>query len=149
MKKYNNIINSRQYGFRKEHSTVHELKRVVNFIQNNTANRRRTGVIFFDIEKAFDSIWHDGPVFKLNSFDYSLYLQKIIKSFLEHRSFMVSIDNSFSSDRQIQAGLPQGSVLSPTLYSIYISDITIRRNHEVAFYADVALLFAVVKCLTR
>lgn len=55
---------------------------------------------------------------------------------MEQCSFVVSIDNMLSNDRQIPAGLPQVSVLSPTLYSIYISDITIPRNHEMAFYAD-------------
>lgn len=63
-------------------------------------------------------------------------MQKIIYSFLVNRSFTVCVDNQFSSDRPIPAGLPQGSVLSPILYSIYTSDITIRSNFQSAFYAD-------------
>lgn len=84
----------------------------------------------------FDSIWHDGLLYKLNSFNFPLYLQKIVKSFLKNRSFVVCVDRNYSSERQIPAGLPQGSVLSPTLYSLYTSDINIRRNQEAAFYAD-------------
>lgn len=75
------ILNKEQFGFRKEHSTVHQLKRVVNIITNNKINRKSTGIIFLDIEKAFDSIWHNGLIFKLNEFNYPIYLQKNNKKF--------------------------------------------------------------------
>lgn len=55
---------------------------------------------------------------------------------MDNRSFTVSVDNQFSNERLIPAGLPQGSVLSPTLYSIFTSDIPIRKNQDAAFYAD-------------
>lgn len=129
------IINCEQFGFRKDHSTVHQIKRVVNIIEANKQQRRSTGIVLLDIEKAFDSIWHDGLIFKLNSFGYPMYIQKLIKSFLAERTFVVSILNSFSSTKSIPAGLPQGSVLSPTLYAIFTSDY-FARNHETAFYAD-------------
>ena len=131
-----NIINKEQFGFRKEHSTVHQIKRVMNFIENNKLNRKSTGVVFLDIEKGFDTVWHDGLVFKLNKFGFPLYLQKIIKHYFFDRSFVVCIDNTWSTPRKIPARLPEGSVLSPTLYSIYTSDITIKKSNEAAFYAD-------------
>lgn len=132
----NNIINHQQFGFRKEHSTVHQIKRVTNFIECNKRNRKSTGVIFLDIEKAFDTIWHDGLLYKLNTFNFPIYLQKIIRSFLMNRSFVVFVDGEFSGEKPVPAGLPQGSVLSPTLYSLYTSDVIVRRNQEAAFYAD-------------
>lgn len=132
----NSIINHQQFGFRREHSTVHQVKRVVNFIEANKKNRKSTGIIFLDIEKAFDTIWHNGLIFKLNSFGFPIYLQRIIHSYLKNRSFTVYVDGEPSRERLIPAGLPQGSVLSPTLYSIYTSDVNVDRNQEAAFYAD-------------
>lgn len=132
----NNIIHCKQFGFRREHSTVHQIKRVINIVEHNKAARKSTGVVLLDIEKAFDSIWHNGVVFKLNKLAYPIYLQKLIQNFLRNRTFFVSIENSTSSLRNIPAGLPQGSILSPILYSIYTSDIKIKRNHDAAFYAD-------------
>lgn len=136
----NNIINSKQFGFRKEHSTVHQIKRVVNIIENNKALRLSTGAVLLDVEKAFDSIWHDGMIYKLSDLNFPIYTQKIIKSFLNKRSFSVYVENTSSEIRNIPAGLPQGSVLSPLLYSIYTSDIDIKRNHEAAFYADDSMI---------
>lgn len=132
----NDIIHCKQFGFRKDHSTVHQIKRVIHIVEQNKAARRSTGVVLLDIEKAFDSIWHDGVIFKLNQLEFPLYLQKLIQNFLKNRTFFVCIGNSTSTLRNIPAGLPQGSVLSPILYSIYTSDITIKRNHDAAFYAD-------------
>lgn len=59
----NNFINKEQFNFRKNHSTVHQLKMVVNTITENKNNRKSTGILFFDIEKAFDTLWHDGLIF--------------------------------------------------------------------------------------
>lgn len=130
------VINCKQFGFRRQHSTVHQIKRVVNMIEHNKHARRSTGVILLDIEKAFDTVWHDGLVYKMNNLRYPLYLQKIIASFLKNRSFKVCISNEYSESRSLPAGLPQGSVLSPLLYSIFTYDISIKRNHDAAFYAD-------------
>lgn len=135
-----NIIHSKQFGFRKEHSTVHQIKRVVNIIETNKASRLSTGAVLLDVEKAFDSIWHDGLIYKLNLLSFPIYIQKIIKSFLESRTFSVCIENISSITRNIPAGLPQGSVLSPLLYSIYTSDIDVKKNHDAAFYADDSMI---------
>lgn len=108
----------------------------MNLIESNKLDRKSTGVIFLDIEKAFDYIWHDGLVFKLSNFGFPIYLQKVIYSFLANRTFIVYIDSNFSTERVIPSGLPQGSVLSPTLYSIYTSDISIKNNFDAGFYAD-------------
>lgn len=132
----NDIYNKKQFGFRKEHSTVHQIKRVYNIINNNKQKRRSTGAIILDIEKAFDSVWHDGLVYKLHLYDYPLYLQKIIKSFLTNRSFFVKVESDHSTERYMPAGLPQGSILSPILYSIFTSDVPAKSNYEYAFYAD-------------
>lgn len=145
----NNVLNKEQFGFRKEHSTVHQVKRIVNTITTNKSHRKSTGVVFLDIEKAFDSIWHNGIIFKLNKFGFPIYLQKIIKSFLTERFFVVNLDDEFSSQRYIPAGVPQGSILSPTLYAIYTSDFKTQKNQSAAFYADDTVLITTLTEVCR
>lgn len=94
-------------------------------------------MITFDVEKAFDSVWHAGLLFKMKKFNFPIYLVKFIKSYIENRSFHVSINNAKSIDFTIPAGVSQGSVLSPTLFNIYTSDIELPLNGcELALFAD-------------
>lgn len=130
------LIHECQYGFRAQHSTTHQVQRVVNIIKRNKNRRYSTGVLFLDIEKAFDSIWHAGLIYKLYKMEFPLYLVKLIKSFLENRHFVVDVQGGRSIEKPIPAGVPQGSVLSPFLYSLYISDFKPLRGNDVAFYAD-------------
>lgn len=132
----NNLINKEQFGFRNQHSTVHQIKRMTNLIKRNKRQRLSTGVILLDIEKAFDSIWHNGLIYKLKKYGFPLHIVKIIKSFLTDRAFKVVINNSTSSPRNITAGVPQGAVLSPTLYSLYVADFDPKMGSEIALYAD-------------
>jgi len=140
-----NIIAKEQFGFRAQHSTTHQVKRVVNFIKSNKRKRKSTGLILLDIEKAFDSVWHDGLIFKLNSYGIPKYLLKLIKSFVTDRKFLVAINGTYSSQRNIPAGVPQGSVLSPLLYTLFISDFKKPKYCEMAYYADDTTIMAVAK----
>lgn len=97
-------------------------------------------MVTFDIEKAFDSVWHKGLLHKLFILKFPLYLIKIVQSFLHKRSFYVSIKNHESNVFQILAGVPQGSVLSPTLYNVFTSDLNITKS-EKAFFADDTCLY--------
>jgi hypothetical protein len=81
-----------------------------------------TAAVFLDNEKAFDTTWHTGLLYKLSKFHFSSILIKFISSFLSNRTFIDMVDSEMSTPRNIQAGMPQGSVLSPTLYSLYIND---------------------------
>lgn len=132
----NNIIPEEQFGFRKQHSTTHQTKRISSMIKKNKRLRLSTGLILFDIEKAFDSVWHAGLVYKLVKFNYPTYICKCIESFLSNRSFGVSIDGISSNPKPIAAGVPQGSILSPLLYSIFTSDYNPPSYVDVAYYAD-------------
>jgi retron-type reverse transcriptase len=83
----------------------------VSFNFNN-----KTSTVFLDIEKAFDTTWHTGLLYKLAKMEYSVNLIKLISSILSHRKFRVSVEGGFSTPRHMEAGVPQGSVLSPTPY---------------------------------
>lgn len=136
------IINGEQFGFRPQHSTSHQILRVTRHIRRNWALRKSTGMVLFDIEKAFDSVWHDGLVYKLKKFGFPDYLCAMIREFTANRSFRVHVLDDQSDPRQIPAGVPQGSILSPGLYSIYVSDLRVDPKSETACYADDTAVYA-------
>lgn len=84
---------------------------------------KSTAMAILDVEKAFDNVWHAGLIFKLYRFNFPIYLIKIILSYLSHRKFKVSIKNFESLLFYISAGVPQGSLIGPILYSVYTSDL--------------------------
>jgi hypothetical protein len=78
--------------------------------------------VFLDIEKAFDTTWHPGLLYKLSKLKFLTNLVKLISSFLSKRKFRVSVAGEMFTPRLMQAGVPQSYVLSPTLYNLYIND---------------------------
>jgi retron-type reverse transcriptase len=74
-----------------------------------------TTAVFLDIEKAFDTTWHSGLLYKLSKLEFSTSLIKLLSSFLSQRKFIVSVEGEMSTRREMRAEVPQGSVLSPTL----------------------------------
>jgi hypothetical protein len=83
-------------------------------------NNMSTAAVFLAIEKAFDKTWHLGRLYKLPILKFSTSLIKLTNSLLSQREFRVSVEGELDTPRDIQAGVPQGSVLSPTLYYLYI-----------------------------
>lgn len=92
----NNILPQEQFGFRRGHSTVHQIKRICNDIKLGFQAGQSTALVLLDIEKAFDSVWHSGLVFKLLSLQFPLHLVRMIKMFLSDRFFCVNVGNSVS-----------------------------------------------------
>ena len=77
----NDIFPNEQFGFRSFHSTSHQIKRICNYVKDHRSQGRSTGMILLDIEKAFDSVWHDGLVYKMIKLNFPVYLCKIVQSF--------------------------------------------------------------------
>jgi hypothetical protein len=98
--------------------------------------------VFLDIEKAFDTTWHTSLLYKLSKLEFSINLIKIVSSFLTQRKFRVSVEGKMSMPRVMQAGVPQGSVLSPTLYNMYINDAPQTHGVYLALFADDTCLYA-------
>lgn len=114
-------LNETQYGFKRKRSTIKQLVRLTFDIKNKQNQNKSTAAIFLDIEKAFDTVWHDILIVKLKNFGVKTYIGKAIDSFLKNRTFRVKIADAFSTTKKIAAGVPQGSILGPVLY-IYNND---------------------------
>lgn len=132
----NNIIPPQQFGFRREHNTVHPLIRIRNLVKDNFNHHKSTGMVLLDVKAAFDSVWHEGLVFKMIRLNFPVQLTKIILSFLSSRTFKVYIGSYYSERYSITAGCPQGSCLSPVLYNLYTADFPQLDYCTLSIFAD-------------
>lgn len=131
-----NIIPKFQFGFRSNHSTIHQLTRITEFIEKGFEEKKYTAAIFLDIKQAFDSVWHNGLLSKLIKIKTPNYLVHIIKSFLENRKFLTIVNSATSSIKPVQAGVPQGSIMGPLLFNIFVHDIPELEDTTLAMFAD-------------
>lgn len=128
-----------QFGFRKFHGAEQQLGRVTQFILKSFERWEYCSAVYLDIQEAFDRVWHKGLFYKLSHIlPNSLY--RIIRHYLSDRTFVVECcDGVRSPIMRISAGVPQGSVLGPILYTLYTSDIPAPQYPNtmlVATYAD-------------
>lgn len=131
-----------QFGFKHGHNTTQQVTRLVTDIIQNFKKNKTTAMVLLDIEKAFDRVWIAGLVEKLSMLGYPPYIVQLIHSYLSERKMTVKIKNTYSRYRTITAGVPQGSVLGPVLFNIYISDIPTFHNSNLALFADDTALYA-------
>ena len=103
-----------------------------------------TRAIARDISKAFNRVWHAGLHHKLKSYGISGQIFDLISSFLSNRRLRVVLDGKFSQEYPVNAGVPQSSILGPTLFLLYINDLPDNVICDIAIYADDATLYS--KC---
>lgn len=130
-----------QYGLRSGLNCTIPCLKLENFIKDNLENKQSVGLATLDIEAAFDTVWHEGLVYKLIIIDAPLYLIHIIKNFLKQRSFYIDIHIQL----HILAGVPQGSVLGPILFNIYTHDIPQVSDCKLSFFSDDAAIYTTGK----
>ena len=137
------VITSFQSGFQAGDSTVNQLLYICNKISNALDNNKELRIVFLDIKKAFDRVWHKGLLFKLKSVGF---LGKLLDWFsnLSDRYQHVCIRNVTSSWKQINAGVPQGSILGALLFIIFINDIIKDINSFIRRFADDTCIFEIV-----
>lgn len=132
----NNLLHDNQSGFRENHSCHTALIQLTDTILHNINENRYTGVLFIDFEKAFDVINHSLLMRKLELYKTSLQFQNIISSFLCDRKQCVIVNNERSNIEPIIFGVPQGSVLGPLLFSIYVNDLPLYIKCQSEMFAD-------------
>ena len=146
----NNLLSHNQFGFRKQRSTTHALSQLLNQVYTNINRSVVTAAVYIDFSKAFNCVQHSTLLNKLTHLNLDQNFVRWIASYLNNRSQRTLANNTYSTSRQINQGVPQGSVLGPLLYIIYANDIADRiKNSGFTFYADDTVLYTQKKNLIQ
>lgn len=137
----NNFINSSQHGFRKDFSCETQLASFVHDLHVNLDSNIQTDVIFLDFAKAFDKVPHRRLIFKLSQLNLDPSILNWIINFLTHRQQFVTTNQASSSLAEVTSGVPQGSVLGPLLFLIYINDLPLSISSHVRLFADDCVIY--------
>ena len=134
--KTNSLLTPSQSGFIPGDSTTFQLLAIYEDFCKALDSKITSQAVFFDISKAFDKVWHRGLLYKLHCIGIRGTLLNWLTDYLKDRRQAVVIKGKTSTFRPIQAGVPQGSVLGPLLFLVYINDIVEHVNSSVKLFAD-------------
>ena len=137
----NNLIYKYQSGFLPGHSTTFQLIDIYHHICQAIDNNQYACMVFCDVSKAFDRVWHKGLIFKLKQLGIDGDLLEWISNYLNNRQQRVVIKSCKSDFKRTNAGVPQGSVLGPLLFLIYVNDISESLLSLTRLFADDSSLF--------
>ena len=141
------LLNPNQSGFHPSDSCINQLVAISHQIFEafdcNPPLEIRS--IFLNISKAFDKVWHEGLLYKLKSMGFSGELYQLLENYLSGRVQRVIFNDQTSSWRPVLAGVPQGSILGPLLFLIYINDLHDELKSNAKLFANDTSLFSIVK----
>ena len=130
------VLTAKQSGFKKKDGTQMQLVRLVQEWSSSLDDSHLVGVVFFDIKKAFDRVWLPGLLHKLRSVGVRGKALAWFQSYLVGRCQRTTVGRHLSSTTALHAGVPQGAVLSPLLFSLYMNDVVHCTDADVNLFAD-------------
>ena len=137
----NNVLNNYQFGFRKIHSTTLALSEFVEGVLSNFDKRNEVCAVFLDLSKTFDSVDRNILLKKFEFYGIRGNMHLLISSYLDDRKQFVSFGGYQSTCKNIEVGVPQGSVLGPLLFLILINDLQNNTSLGVLNFADDTMLY--------
>ena len=137
----NGVLSTAQHGFRKKKSTISAIAAFLNAIYNNINDKKDSYIIYLDLKKAFDTISHEKMIQKPRVLGLDRVTVDWFHSYLTERRQCVKLNNIISDILPITYGVPQGSILGPILFSIYINEIADIVNCGIVLYADDTVIF--------
>ena len=130
------VITEKQFGFRKKHSTQHALVHLTDFLLDKLDNSETSIVVFLDLSKAFETVNHQILLDKLHHYGIRGIAYDLLKSYLSNRKQCVKSGNHFSVFMDIECGVPQGSILGPLLFLLYVNDLPLTVDLYSILFAD-------------
>ena len=131
-----NILTTSQFGFRKGCSTTHAIIKLLTHVVQAYHRRHYSACFFLDLRKAFDTINHKILLQKLEHYGFRGYFYRFLKSYYDNRRQYVHVNGYNSSTKEIENGVPQGSILGPLCFSLFINDMPLAVEEETILFAD-------------
>ena len=140
---HHKILTDVQHGFRKRRSCETQLILTIDDLAKSLNNQEQVDVVLLDFAKAFDKVPHRRLIHKLNHYGIRGKQQQWIANFLQGRTQQVVLNGTSSSKAAVKSGVPQGSVLGPLLFLIFINDLPERvsKGTQVKLFADDCILY--------
>ena len=135
------IISNKQFGFQKNKSTSDAILSMIEYIYSSLNDRKTSISVFIDLKKAFDTVNHSILLRKLNCYGIRGLPLELLASYLSDRKQCVKVGDAISNYQTVNIGVPQGSVLAPLLFILYINDLPVSTKLNTVLFADDSTIY--------